>query len=306
MRLPQHPIRIGSQVVSRDDADSPTYEVLAIEDGLATVVLVRDADGAYVARGEHAVGERERLPLDSLVVITDFGEPVLPGFRSLGTVERGGDKPYHVVINGENHHVLEALRFTHAGKVDCIYIDPPYNSGASDWKYNNDYVDADRRVSPQQVARFHGASPEAREGSPQPRRLRAHRHYRRAGSPATRAAPGTDLPEGRIQMVTSVISAEGCRRRGQFSRVEEYLFFVLFGGAAYPCTTCFLAPMPRRSQSARSALAGTLRRRRLIESRSGHLDRTANQFFPIFVDPETGPDQVDRGSAARPTLIDRR
>ncbi len=31
--------------------------------------------------------------------------------------------------------------FTHAGKVDCIYIDPPYNSGARDWKYNNDYVD---------------------------------------------------------------------------------------------------------------------------------------------------------------------
>ena len=137
VRLPQHPIRIGSQVVSRDDADGPTYEVLAIEDGLATVELTRDADGAYVARGEHPVGERERLPIDSLVVISDFGEPVLPGFRTLGTVERGGDKPYHVVINGENHHALEALRFTHAGKVDCIYIDPPYNSGARDWKYND-------------------------------------------------------------------------------------------------------------------------------------------------------------------------
>ncbi len=66
---------------------------------------------------------------------------MLPGFRHLGSVERGGDKPYHVVINGENHHALEALRFTHAGKVDCIYIDPPYNTGARDWKYNNDYVD---------------------------------------------------------------------------------------------------------------------------------------------------------------------
>ena len=137
VRLPQHPIRIGSQVVSRDDADSPTYEVLAIEDGLATIELTRDPDGAYVARGEHPVGERERLPIDSLVVISDFGEPVLPGFRTLGTVERGGDKPYHVVINGENHHALEALRFTHAGKVDCIYIDPPSNSGARDWKYND-------------------------------------------------------------------------------------------------------------------------------------------------------------------------
>ena len=106
-----------------------------------TLELVRDADGAFVPRGEHPVGERERLLLDSLVVISEFGEPVLPGLRYLGAVERGGDKPYHVVINGENYHALEALRFTHAGKVDCIYIDPPYNSGARDWKYNNDYVD---------------------------------------------------------------------------------------------------------------------------------------------------------------------
>ena len=89
----------------------------------------------------NTVGEREHAPVESLVVISDFGEPVLPGFRCLGAVERGGDKPCHVVINGENHHALQALRFTHAGKVDCIYIDPPYNSGARDWKYNNDYVD---------------------------------------------------------------------------------------------------------------------------------------------------------------------
>ena len=56
-------------------------------------------------------------------------------------IDHGGDKPYHVVINGENHHALEALRLTYAGKVDCIYIDPPYNSGERDWKYNNDFVD---------------------------------------------------------------------------------------------------------------------------------------------------------------------
>ena len=49
----------------------------------------------------------------------------------------------HVVIKGENHHVLEALQFTHAGIVDCIYIDPPYNSRDKQWKYNNDYVDSD-------------------------------------------------------------------------------------------------------------------------------------------------------------------
>jgi ankyrin repeat protein len=74
-------------------------------------------------------------------VVADFGEPVFLGLRHLGSVERGGDKPAHIVIKGENHHVLEALQFTHAGKVDCVYIDPPYNTGARDWKYDNNYVD---------------------------------------------------------------------------------------------------------------------------------------------------------------------
>ena len=45
------------------------------------------------------------------------------------------------MINAENHHALEMLQFTHAGKVDCIYIDPPYNTGAKDWKYDNNSVD---------------------------------------------------------------------------------------------------------------------------------------------------------------------
>src|SRR3546814_21029777 len=51
--------------------------------------------------------------------------------------------PAHIVINGENFHALKALTYTHRGKVDAIYIDPPYNSGARDWKYNNDYVGDD-------------------------------------------------------------------------------------------------------------------------------------------------------------------
>ena len=58
-------------------------------------------------------------------------------------VERGADRPFHTVINAENFHALQVLLYTHEGKVDAIYIDPPYNTGARDWKYNNDYVDDD-------------------------------------------------------------------------------------------------------------------------------------------------------------------
>ena len=81
--------------------------------------------------------------LDDLVVVAEFRDPIYPGLVSTGRVERGGDRPYHAVINAENYHALETLLFTHRGKVDAIYIDPPYNTGAKDWKYNNSYVEPD-------------------------------------------------------------------------------------------------------------------------------------------------------------------
>ena len=49
--------------------------------------------------------------------------------------------PEHVIIDGENYMALKALTYTHPGKIDCIFIDPPYNTGAKDWKYNDNYVD---------------------------------------------------------------------------------------------------------------------------------------------------------------------
>lgn len=51
------------------------------------------------------------------------------------------EKPNHILIEGDNYHALSVLNYTHKGKIDVIYIDPPYNTGAKTWKYNNDYVD---------------------------------------------------------------------------------------------------------------------------------------------------------------------
>ena len=72
--------------------------------------------------------DRERVePVDDLVVVAEFRDPIYPGLVSTGRVERGGpDKPFHTVINAENYHALQTLLFTHRGKVDCIYIDPPF------------------------------------------------------------------------------------------------------------------------------------------------------------------------------------
>jgi len=53
------------------------------------------------------------------------------------------DKPVNLLIEGDNYHALSVLNYTHAKKVDVIYIDPPYNTGSRSWKYNNNYVEKD-------------------------------------------------------------------------------------------------------------------------------------------------------------------
>jgi adenine-specific DNA-methyltransferase len=64
--------------------------------------------------------ERERVAVEDLVVVAEFRDYIYPGLISTGKVQRGGDKPFHTVINGENFHALEALTFTHRGKIDAI------------------------------------------------------------------------------------------------------------------------------------------------------------------------------------------
>jgi len=49
----------------------------------------------------------------------------------------------NLLIEGDNYHTLSVLNYTHKGKVDVIYIDPPYNTGNNSWRYNNDYIEKD-------------------------------------------------------------------------------------------------------------------------------------------------------------------
>ena len=68
--------------------------------------------------------------------------PVLKEVKSK-EIMTNPDKPVNLLIEGDNYHALSVLNYTHAKKIDVIYIDPPYNTGAKDWKYNNDYVDSE-------------------------------------------------------------------------------------------------------------------------------------------------------------------
>lgn len=225
VELPGRPIRRGDKVRvlpprgSTKKGDQRLWVVKSIRRETADLYLVDDPDTETSGA------------MSDLVVVAEFRDPIFPGLISTGKVERGGDKPYHTVINGENFHALKALTYTHRGKVDAIYIDPPYNTGAKDWKYNNDYVDSEDNYRHSKWLAF------------MERRLRLaqellnpldsalivtidEKEYLRLGLLLEQV-----FPEARIQMITVVIAPQGSERGGQFSRVEEYLFFVMLGAS---------------------------------------------------------------------------
>jgi adenine-specific DNA-methyltransferase len=86
--------------------------------------------------------EIKTFKISDLVMVAQFGDPIFPALKPIDKVKNGTDnEPWHVLIEADNYHALQLLAYTHEGAVDCVYIDPPYNTGARDWKYNNDYID---------------------------------------------------------------------------------------------------------------------------------------------------------------------
>ena len=139
VQLPSKPIRKNDKVQIFSDyrklnkLDSEIWRVKSIINKDDEKIAVLESIGLDIIKNKECL-------IEDLVCVIEFRDKIYPGLISTGKVENGDDKPFHTVINGENYHVLKALTFTHRGKVDAIYIDPPYNSGAKDWKYNNDYV----------------------------------------------------------------------------------------------------------------------------------------------------------------------
>ena len=125
------PIRVGDAVRLRRSADS--------EANMRVVEVAGETVRVVPAGASN--GTREEHPASELVVVKGFGEPIYPTLIPIDEIRRDPERPSHAVINGENYHALQAMVYVWEGQADCIYIDPPYNSGASDWKYNNRYVD---------------------------------------------------------------------------------------------------------------------------------------------------------------------
>lgn len=107
---------------------------LSKEDKSALLELL-NAKKKYGLVWEDKPEEVEQKMLDHL--------PVLKEVPDRAIISDNPDAPNHLLIEGDNLEALTALSYTHAGKIDVIYIDPPYNTGNEDFVYNDDYIDSD-------------------------------------------------------------------------------------------------------------------------------------------------------------------
>lgn len=261
------PVKKGGKVALKTGQVSDFYTVLQIEDGIATCLN----------KDKSATAE---FKVDELVSVAEFGEPIYPYLKPIDKVCNAPDSDlWHTLIEADNYHALQLLEYLYAGKVDCIYIDPPYNTGARDWKYNNDYVDNSDQYRHSKWLSFMQKRLKLAKKllNPQDSVLIVtidEKEYLHLGCLLEEL-----FSEADIEMVTSVINARGKQRTGKFARTEEYIFFVKLGKA-------FVhqeddpdyqegADVPWRTMR-RSSLAGA-------RGKHGAGACGPNQFFPVYV-----------------------
>ncbi|MCX7556900.1 DNA methyltransferase [Xanthomonadaceae bacterium JHOS43] len=287
VELPLRPIRKGDKVRVLPErgttrkGDQRLWQVKTIHKAKKT------ADLELLGTAEV---ETQTVALDDLVVVAEFRDTIYPGLVSTGRVSHGGDKPFHSVINGENYHVLKALTYTHRGKVDAIYIDPPYNSGAKDWKYNNDYVEKDDSYRHSKwLAMMERRLLVARELlNPASSVLIVtidEKEYLRLGLLLEQL-----FPEATFQMTSTVIAPQGSQRPGRFSRIEEYIFCGFFGESiAVPTGDAMIATTDDSENEDGGAAReekvtwDSLMRRGTDATRASRED----MFYPITIDKKT-------------------
>lgn len=267
------PVKRGSVVAKKDGQITDIYYVEKIEDGQATCF--------HKASKEHIA-----LPVDTLVCVARFGEPIYPYLKPLDTVCNAPDSDlWHTLIEADNYHALQLLEYLYGGKVDCIYIDPPYNTGAKDWKYNNDYVDsADIYRHSKWLSMMKKRLELAgRLLNPADSVLIVtidEKEYLRLG-----CLLEDIFPEARIQMISTAINPAVVARAGEFGRSGEYIYFVFIGAGA-----------PARIRLEREWVSdkgrthtGNIRWDLLKRSGTGASRKDSpGGFYPIYINPQNG------------------
>lgn len=285
-------VRRGQKVTLKDKPLKKKFEVVNLHDGIAECVVLDEpgqtknisVDNLVSYVELNAVGSN-RFSVDKLLPFADFGDPIYPYLKPIDIISTAPESPlWHEVIEADNYHALQLLAYLYPGKVDCIYIDPPYNTGARDWKYNNDYVDTNDTYRHSKWLSMM-----------KKRLLLAKKLLNPADSVLIVTIDEKEyvhlgalledlFPNASIQMITSVISAKGVVRTGQFSRVEEYLYVVGFGDAKLTQIEYNMLDSSVKKVSKREIEWLGFRRRAPQAKRESR----PNQFYPIFVDKQSG------------------
>jgi len=279
VELPNRPVRKGDKVrelperASSSKGDQQLWQVLKVfkkeKPQTAEIRLLNQPDS-----------DSKKVALEDLIVIAEFRDFIYPGLLSTGKVERGGDKPYHSVINGENYHVLKALTYTHCGKVDAIYIDPPYNSGAKDWKYNNDYVEKEDIYRHSKWLAFMERRIQLSKTLLNPNDSVLMVTIDEKEVHRLRLLLEQNLPEAKVQMITTVISQNGTSREGEFSRVDEYILIARLGNSKILRTNDNMLANEGEGKVSRVWFN--------FMRTSTAKEKLEGQFYPIFINPKTG------------------
>ena len=261
------PIKVGATVAVREEKMRDVLQVVAINDGVASCVNKISKQISEIAT-------------DKLVTVAEFGNPIYPYLKPIDYVCNAQDSNlWHTLIEADNYHALQLLEYLYAGKVDCIYIDPPYNTGAKDWKYNNDYVDgADSYRHSKWLSMLQKRlSIAKRLLNPQNSVLIVtidEKEYLHLGCLLEEM-----FPTAKMQMISSVISFKGSARKQQFTRLDEYIFIIELGDA-----TVQRLPLSDEWRMNPDDMRAThLTWKYLIRSGGAGLrERSPGNFYPVF------------------------
>lgn len=262
------PVKVGKTVALKNGSINDNYTVLDINADVA-ICIKKGADEQPV-----------EIPVNDLVVVAIFGEPIYPYLKPIDSVCNAPDSNlWHTLIEADNYHALQLLDYLYHGKVDCIYIDPPYNSGAKDWKYNNDYVDGNDAYRHSKWLSFMEKRLKLAKKLLKPKDSVMivtidEKEYNHLGCLLEEI-----FPEAYIQMVTIVINPKGSTR-GRFSRVEEYAYFC-FMPETYIAgwKDAMLGEIADSDNKLQPRWKGLLR-----SGMDSRREDSPNQFYPILID----------------------
>ena len=270
---------------------TPLYEVpvkvggtVSLKNGsIDELYLVKDIKEEQVFCVNKKDGTEQAFPLNEVVTTAEFGEPIYPYLQYVDSLSNAPDSElWHTLIEADNYHALQLLEYLYAGKVDCIYIDPPYNTGARDWKYNNDYVDSsDSYRHSKWLSMMEKRLKLAKKLlNPEDSVLICtidEKEYLHLGCLLEEL-----FPEARMQMISSAISSQGSTRDGLFSRADEYIYFIFVGSS----TVCKSEDdMLNEGQSQNKSQLWF----QFVRTGKGNLRADSKSlFYPIYIDAKQG------------------